>query len=93
VPFRVLLDEDGEAAGIVQLNSIGLRNLADPKALLAPIRSWSVGHRQHKTGRRPMQLGGTLVMGPADDVIFLDLETYAGDHADLDDVLAAIENH
>ena len=47
------------------------------------------GHRQKKTGRRPLQLGATIVIGPGDQLLYSDYEAHAGDHADLDEVLAA----
>jgi hypothetical protein len=37
-----------------------------------------------------MQLGATLVIGPGDELLYMDKESYAGDHADLDEVLAVL---
>lgn len=88
-PFPVLLDEDGAAAAIVGTNSIGVGNLVSPTAIGAGVKSFIKGHRQKKTGRRPMQLGATLVIGPGNELLLADFEDYAGDHADLDEVLAA----
>jgi hypothetical protein len=88
VPFPVLLDEDGVAAGIVEMNNLKASSFVRPDALLAGGRSLFGGHRQHKTGRRPTQLGATLVVGPGDELLYIDRESYAGDHADLTDVLA-----
>ena len=90
MPFPVLLDEDGEAATIVETNSLNATSLIRPDALLAGGRSLFGGHRQHKTGARPMQLGATLIVGPGDELLYLDKESYAGDHADLDEVLAVL---
>jgi hypothetical protein len=50
----------------------------------------AAGHRQRKTGRRPTQLGATLVIGPGDELLYEDYEDFAGDHADLDAVLAVL---
>jgi hypothetical protein len=90
VPFAVLLDEDGEAADIVEVNSLGATALIRPDAWLAGARSLTGGNRQHNTGRRPTQLGATLVMAPGDELLYIDKESYAGDHADLDEVLAVL---
>ncbi len=87
-PFPVLLDEEGTAAGIVGTNTIGLTTLISPTAISAGVMSFVRGHRQGRTGRRPMQLGATLVIGPGDALLYADYENYAGDHADLDEVLA-----
>lgn len=88
-PFPVLLDEDGIAAEIVETNAIGLTTYMSPTAVGAGLKSFIKGHRQQKTGRRPLQLGATFVVGPGDELLYEDFEDYAGDHADLDAVLAA----
>jgi peroxiredoxin len=91
VPFPVLLDEDGTAAEIVGTNRLGLGTVVRPSAYVAGLRSVVGGHRQRKAGRRPMQLGATIVIGPGNELCYEDFEDYAGDHADIDDVLAALE--
>ena len=90
VPFPVLLDEDGVAADIVGTRSLGIGAALKPSAYLAGVRSVAKGHRQRKTGRRPTQLGATLVIGPGDELLYEDYEDFAGDHADIDEVLAAL---
>jgi peroxiredoxin len=90
VPFPVLLDEDGAAADIVGTNSLGVGAMLKPSAYVAGLRSVTKGHRQRKTGRRPTQLGATLVIGPGDELLYEDHEDFAGDHADLDEVLAVL---
>jgi len=87
VPFPVLLDEDGEAADIVVMNRLGATSLIRPDALLAGMRSLAGGNRQHKTGKRPTQLGATLVMAPGNESIYIDKESFAGDHANLDEIM------
>ncbi len=93
VPFPVLLDEDGEAAGIIETNRLGPMSLIRPDAVLAGARSLAGGNRQHDTGRRPTQLGATIVMAPGDEVLYIDKESYAGDHADLGEVLAVLAGY
>ncbi len=90
VPFEVLLDEDGAAADIVGTKSLGVGTMLKPSAYVAGLRSAVKGHRQRNTGRRPTQLGATLVIGPGDELLYEDFEDYAGDHADLDEVLAVL---
>lgn len=89
-PFPVLLDGDGEAADIVETNRMGITTLATPSAIFAGVRSLSGGNRQRKTGRRPTQLGATLVMAPGDELLYFERENFPGDHANLDDVLAVL---
>lgn len=90
VPFAVLLDEDGSAAEIVGAKSLGVGAALKPSAYTAGLRSVASGHRQHKTGRRPRQLGATLLIGPGNQLLYEDYEDYAGDHADIDEVLAVL---
>ncbi len=90
VPFDVLLDEDGTAADIVGTKSFNAATLLRPAQWVAGARSVSSGNVQHKTGRRPTQLGATLVIGPGDELLYADFEDYAGDHADLDEVISVL---
>lgn len=90
VPFEVLLDEDGSAAEIAGTNKIGIAALT-PSAISAGVGAVLGGHRQAKTGRRPMQLGATLVMAPGDIILYSDFEDFAGDHADVEEVLAVLK--
>lgn len=89
VPFPVLLDEDGTAADIVEARKLNAFTMMKPAQISAGFRSLAGGHRQQKTGRRPTQLGATLVIGPGNELLYADYEDFAGDHADLDEVLAA----
>lgn len=90
VPFEVLLDEDGKAADIVGTKSFTPTTLLRPRQWVAGARAATKGKVQQKTGRRPTQLGATLVIGPGDELLFADFEDYAGDHADLDEVIAVL---
>ena len=83
----MLLDEEGTAAEIAGTNTLGVGSVLSPAAWSAGIRSFKGGHRQERTGRRPFQLGATLVVGPGNTVRYAEFENHAGDHADLDEVL------
>ena len=90
VPFRVLLDEEGTAAEIAGTKKLGVGTIVSPSAWASAARSFAKGHRQGRTGRRPFQLGATLVIGPGNQLLYADYEDHAGDHADIDEVLSAI---
>ena len=90
VPFPVLLDEDGSAAEVVGTNTFGAGSIVNPGQLVAGVRSFAKGNRQGNAGRRPMQLGATIVIAPGGEILYEDFEDYAGDHADIDEVIAAI---
>lgn len=90
VPFEVLLDEDGAAAEIAGTNTLSMASLVRPRQILAGARAVSRGNLQHNAGRRPFQLGATLVIGPGDVLHYEDFEDFAGDHAPIDEVLRAV---
>lgn len=90
MPFEVLLDEEGSAAEIVGTKSTSTMALLSPRQFKAGIRATVRGKRQHNPGRRPFQLGATLVIAPGNDLRYADFEDFAGDHADIDEVIAAI---
>ena len=89
VPFPVILDEEGIAAEIAGTRTLSTASLVSPRQLGAGLRSTLKGHRQHNAGRRPFQLGATFVNGPGNVMKYSDYEDFAGDHADLDEVIAA----
>lgn len=91
MPFPVLLDEDGDAAEIVGTGTLGAASLLRPDAIAAGVGSFLKGNRQKNAGRRPMQLGATIVIGPGDEILYEDYEDYAGDHADIDEVIQALQ--
>lgn len=91
MPFPVLLDEDGEAARIAGTRRLQVTTILKPAQIVAGARSTLGGHRQHRSGRRPYQLGATLVVAPGDRLAYADYEDYAGDHADIDEVIAAAQ--
>jgi len=88
----VLLDEDGVAAEAIEAKTMNAATLLKPAAYGAVAKSFAKGKRQNKTGRRPLQLGATVVMAPPNEVIYIDREDFAGDHADLDHVLLAVRS-
>lgn len=90
VPFQVLLDEDGVAAEIAGTKTTSMLKLVSPKQVVAGLRSTLSGNRQRNPGRRPFQLGATLVIAPGDELRYADFEDFAGDHADIDEVISAI---
>jgi hypothetical protein len=88
----VLLDEDGTAAEIAGTNTLGAGSVLSWGAWSSAFRSFRGGHRQDRTGRRPFQLGATMVIGPGDVLQYADFEDHAGDHADLDEVLQVLNS-
>ena len=57
------------------------------------VRAWRGGHRQAGVQGDPWQLGGTFVMAPPDRVLFTHVSREAGDHAQVRDLLQALDHH
>lgn len=90
IPFPVLLDEEGDAAEAAAVKRGGMLDLAGPRTMAGALKATAAGHRQHRTGRRPRQLGATFVIGPGDVVRYEHLDDDVSDHAPVDEVLAAL---
>jgi hypothetical protein len=59
-------------------------------SLIRGIQAMRKGFRQGRTDGDLWQQGGVFVMGPGNELIFQHRNKFAGDHADLDAVLAAV---
>ncbi len=60
-----------------------------PASLIRGIQAMREGFRQGRTDGDLWQQGGVFVLGPGNELIFQHRNKFAGDHADLDAVLAA----
>ena len=86
---RILVDpslEVYQAAGLVH----GLASTFDPRSILKGIQAFAAGFRQGAQQGRPLQQGGIFVIGPGDHVSFEWRDRFAGDHPDLNDVVAKL---
>jgi peroxiredoxin len=90
IPFPVLIDEEGEAAEAASVKKGGMFDLAGPRTIAGALKATAAGHRQHKIGKRPKQLGATFVIGPGNVVRYEHLDGDVSDHAPIEDVLAAL---
>ena len=75
-----------KAAGLVH----GRASTYHPLAMLKGLRAIAQGFRQVGRHGDIVQQGGTFVLGPGDRVRYEWRDRYAGDHADLDDVVEAL---
>ncbi|MGH2725864.1 MAG: AhpC/TSA family protein [Actinomycetota bacterium] len=90
IPFTVLLDGEGEAAEIASVHRGGWLQLAGPKTMPGALRATADGHRQHRSGKRPRQLGATFVIGPGDVVRYEHLDADVSDHAPFEEIISAL---
>ncbi len=61
-----------------------------PLTVIRGIRALANGFRQGARRGNPLQQGGTFVLGPGERVRFEWRDRFAGDHPEVDDVLAAL---
>jgi peroxiredoxin len=90
ITFPVLLDEQAEAAHIVGAKHQPAWRVLDRASMKVATRAFAQGRRQHKTGKRPLQLGATFVIGPGNVVRYEHLDRFFADHAPIKDVFAAL---
>lgn len=65
-------------------------SVMDPRIMFGALRSFAGGNVQTSTAGDALQQGGELVMRPDGTVAFLHLARFAGDHAEVDAVIAAV---
>ena len=74
------------AAGL----TYGWRRTFHPLSVLRGVRAFAAGFRQGARRGNPVQQGGVFVLGPADRVRYEWRDRFAGDHAPMSDVVAAL---
>ena len=81
IGFPLLLDERREAYKAVGLRQASILHMLSPRNFAARARAKAAGHRPHKLGKNPFQLGGSFVFGPGNVVRFMHLSETFGDNA------------
>jgi AhpC/TSA antioxidant enzyme len=61
-----------------------------PRSVLRGVRAFTAGFRQGARRGDPVQQGGVFVLGPGDRVRYEWRDRFAGDHARMSDVVAAL---
>jgi hypothetical protein len=90
ITFPLLIDEERVAYKAMELRKATLAHLLRQDNKVARKRASAAGHRQHKLGKNPFQLGGSFVFGPGNKDYFAHISETFGDNAPPEDVLAAI---
>jgi hypothetical protein len=83
-------DEARTAYRAAKLGSASLLHLLRRDNAAARCRARAAGHRQHRTGPHPFQLGGSFVFGPGDVDRFVHASRTFGDTVPVADLLAAL---
>lgn len=90
ITFPLLIDEQRQAYRAAGLRSANLLHLLRRDNMRARGRARAAGHRQHKLGQNPFQLGGSFVFAPGNLDRFAHLSQTFGDNASPADLLAAL---
>ncbi len=90
ITFPLLIDEQREAYRAAGLRSANLLHVLRRDNTRARARARAGGHRQHRLGKNPFQLGGSFVFGPGDVDLFAHASETFGDSAAPERLLAAL---
>jgi hypothetical protein len=90
ITFPLLVDEKRRAYRIAGLGKANLLPLVRGDNFAARSKAKTAGHRQHRLGKDPLQLGGSLVLAPGNVDLFVHLSETFGDNASPETLLAAL---
>lgn len=90
IGFPLLVDEERRAYRAAGLKVGSLLHLLRRDNAAARRRARSGGHRQHRLGKNPLQLGGSFVFAPGDVDLFAHIGETFGDNASPADLVAAL---
>lgn len=90
IDFPLLIDDRRRAYRAAGLHSASLAHLLRHDNAVARKRAAGAGHRQHRLGNNPFQLGGSFVFAPGNRDRFAHLSATFGDNAAMADLIAAL---
>ncbi len=88
--FPLLVDEVRQAYAVADLRKASVGHLLRRDNFAARAHAKAGGHRQHRLGKNPFQLGGSFVFGPGDVDLFAHVSETFGDNASPQDLLVAL---
>ena len=90
ITFLLLVDEQREAYRAAGLRTASLLHVFRRDNAAARKRARAAGHRQHRTGQNPFQLGGSFVFGPGNIDRYAHISGTFGDNASPAALLAVL---
>ena len=90
ITFPLLIDEERRAYRAAELRKANLLHLFRGANFTARKKATAAGHRQHKLGKDPFQLGASFVFAPGNRDVFAHVSETFGDNASGGAVLAAL---
>lgn len=91
ITFPLLVDEKRETYRAAELHKASLLHLLRKDNAMARKRAQAGGHRQHRLGKDPFQLGGSFVFGPGNVDRYTHVSQTFGDNASPDALLAVLK--
>jgi AhpC/TSA antioxidant enzyme len=91
ITFPLLIDVNREAYRAAGLRTASIFHLFRLDNFAARRRAKAAGHRQHRLGENPFQLGGSFVFAPGNRDLFGHVSETFGDNASPEDLLAAVK--
>ena len=92
ITFPLFVDAERKAYRAAQLHSGSLLHILRRDNFAARKRAKAAGHKQHRLGKDPFQLGASLVLAPGNVDRYVHLSTTFGDNADPAALLAAVQH-
>ncbi len=90
IGFPLLVDERRQAYRAVGLKQASMLHMLRRDNARASARAARAGHRQHRLGKNPFQLGGSFVFGPGDVDLFVHVSETFGDNAPPEDLVGVV---
>jgi methylphosphotriester-DNA--protein-cysteine methyltransferase len=90
ITFPLLIDVERAAYRAAELKSANLLHLLRADNAIARKRANAAGHRQHKLGENPFQLGASFVFSPGNVDHFTHISETFGDNAPVPTLLTAL---
>lgn len=90
IRFPLLVDEERRAYRAARLRKAPIFHVFRRDNARARARAKAAGHRQHRLGRDPLQLGATFLFGPGDADLYVHRSATFGDNAPVEDLLRAV---
>lgn len=90
IGFPLLVDEDRSAYRAAGIDSASPTHLLRRDNFRARRRAKRRGHRQHRLGEHPLQLGATFVFAPGDRDLYVHRSDTFGDNPPVEELIAAL---
>ena len=90
ITFPLLIDEQRLAYRAAELKTGNVLHVLRADNADARSRARAEGHRQHRLGQNPFQLGGSFVFAPGNRDLYTHVSRTFGDNAPMQELLRAV---